>query len=403
MKAIINNTLLNNIKPKAKQYDIWDTKLTGFTLRVYPTGKKVYRCEYARGKRITLGKTDILTPAQARDQAKEVLANHTKGIDPKAPKKSEINSTLSQFIEHEYTPWFKASRKTTKSLDNLKHFTKAFGNKSIKDITPYLLEKWRTQRLKAGTKPSTINRNITSLKAAIAKALEWDLIESHPLAKLKLSKIDHTGKLRYLTKNEETNLRKAIDIREEKIRTARDNANEWRRARSRAEFPDLRNQAFADYMKPMILISLNTGLRKGELLSLTWNKVNLERASLTIAGELAKSGKTRDIPLNNEALSALKNWREQTGNDDLVFQNKDGEQLNEMRKSWATILKLAAIETFRWHDMRHHFASKLVMAGVDLNTVRELLGHSDIKMTLRYAHLAPEHKAEAVAKLLNLT
>ena len=75
-------------------------------------------------------------------------------------------------------------------------------------------------------------------------------------------------------------------------------------------------------------------------------------------------------------------------------------RLDNVKKGWLPIVKVAKLEAFRFHDLRHTFASKLVMAGVDLNTVRELLGHADLKMTLRYAHLAPEHKAAAVAKLV---
>jgi site-specific recombinase XerD len=99
------------------------------------------------------------------------------------------------------------------------------------------------------------------------------------------------------------------------------------------------------------------------------------------------------------ALAALKNWQKQTEGE-VVFPGKKKEQFNHTKRSWQSLLKLAAIDHFRWHDMRHHFASQLVMAGVDLNTVRELLGHSDIKMTLRYAHLGPEHKAAAVGLLV---
>lgn len=109
---------------------------------------------------------------------------------------------------------------------------------------------------------------------------------------------------------------------------------------------------------------------------------------------------TRYIPLNSEALETLKQWRKQTLGEGLIFPNKNDAKFSNLRKAWHTILKQAEIVNFRWHDMRHHFASRLVMASVDLNTVRELLGHSDIKMTLRYAHLAPEHKAQAVEKLV---
>lgn len=85
----------------------------------------------------------------------------------------------------------------------------------------------------------------------------------------------------------------------------------------------------------------------------------------------------------------------------MVFAGKDGCPMDNVQSSWERLIKDAGLFDFRWHDLRHSFASKLVMAGVDLNTVRELLGHSDIKMTLRYAHLAPEHKHAAVARLVS--
>jgi hypothetical protein len=86
MKTIINNALITKLKPAAKDFDIWDNKLTGFILRVYPNGNMVYRCEYARGKRITIGKASVLTPAEARERAKVILGDAAKGIAPNTPK-----------------------------------------------------------------------------------------------------------------------------------------------------------------------------------------------------------------------------------------------------------------------------------------------------------------------------
>lgn len=92
---------------------------------------------------------------------------------------------------------------------------------------------------------------------------------------------------------------------------------------------------------------------------------------------------------------------QQSNRNNLVFPNKEGGRFNHIKRSWGNLLVEAGIQNFRFHDLRHHFASKLVMAGVDLNTVRELLRHADIQMTLRYAHLVPEHKARAVERLIN--
>ncbi|MFD2176407.1 tyrosine-type recombinase/integrase [Veronia pacifica] len=92
----------------------------------------------------------------------------------------------------------------------------------------------------------------------------------------------------------------------------------------------------------------------------------------------------------------MSEWRTQTPDNSYVFQGKTGVPLTDVKKPWVTVLDIALIESFKFHDLRDHFASKLMMAGVDLNRVHELLGHSGLKMTLRYTHLAPEHKAAAV-------
>ena len=105
--------------------------------------------------------------------------------------------------------------------------------------------------------------------------------------------------------------------------------------------------------------------------------------------------------LNTEAIAVLRKWQSSHHTkEDLVFRNARGLRFTHVKTSWSRLLNMADIENFRWHDMRHTFASKLVMKGVDLNTVREFLGHTDIKMTQRYAHLAPEHKARAVELLV---
>ena len=133
----------------------------------------------------------------------------------------------------------------------------------------------------------------------------------------------------------------------------------------------------------------------------TWQDVDLDKGIATIAGENAKTRRTRHVPLNSEALGILRAWKPgYAGPDALLFPSEGGNRFNNTKKAWHGLLRLAQISNFRWHDMRHHFASRLAMAGIDLNTIRELLGHSDYAMTLRYAHLAPEHKRAAVEVLV---
>ncbi|HEX4045082.1 MAG TPA: site-specific integrase [Gammaproteobacteria bacterium] len=402
MLATIGNNVIAKLKPKDKPYDVRDDRLTGFLVRVNVSGKLVYMCEYGRGKRLTLGKAGVLTPMQARDKAREVLADVVNGMDPRAVKKSK-NMTLHLFIETEYTQWVQAHRKDAfRTLARIKRcFYGLFGKKPLSDITSILIDQWRIQRIKAGCTAKTVNVDIATFKAALSKAVEWGFIEIHPLKNFKLLKVDNAAKVRYLTEEEEKQLRVVLDNREEKLRAIREQGNNWRRERNYELLPNLQNLHFADHLKPMVILSINTGIRQGELFSLRWEEIDLDKAILSIRGNTAKSYKTRHIPLNKEALNILTQWKKQNENEELIFANKEKRKFNNVRKSWTKLLKIAGIKNFRWHDLRHHFASKLAMLGVDLNTIRELLGHSDIKMTLRYAHLAPEHKAMAVARLVN--
>jgi integrase len=126
-----------------------------------------------------------------------------------------------------------------------------------------------------------------------------------------------------------------------------------------------------------------------------WDVIDFKARQITIEGVHAKTGQTRHVPLNDEALDVLKTWQKQAPDSERVFPIDTG-----FKSAWGALLKAAKISKFRWHDLRHHFASRLVQAGVPLNTVRELLGHGSMAMTLRYAHLAPDQRRAAVATLM---
>jgi len=412
MEAKLTARTIATLKPDTKPYEVCDTDLKGFRLRVQPSGVMTYYFTYltetGKRTRYRIGRAGTLTPVQARDVAELKAADVAKGHDVQAEKKQKRTDakeakfkTLGGFIEHKYGPWVEASRKT--GAETLKRLDTQFSHwmtKPLDALTKWDVDKWRSNERKRGKSPATINRDVTALKAALSKAVEWELIDKNPLAKVKPIKTDSRGVVRYLSSDEEMALRDALNTREQGLRDGRGSANEWRRVRGYSLLPDITATTFADHIKPMVLLSLNTGMRRGEVFSLTWEAVNLNTAMLTVHAKTAKSDTTRYIPLNDEALSVMKEWQAQTGQTSgLVFPNPEGKRFNNVKRSWATVLKLAGITGFRWHDLRHCFASRLVMAGVDLNTVRELMGHGDIKMTLRYAHLAPEHKAAAVAKL----
>ena len=402
MRAALTQMAIEKLPVPSSKVDHRDTRLKGLVLRVMPSGSKSWYCEYARGKRVWLGRADVLGVTEARESARAILADVYRGIDPiKARKPKPVMPTYRVFLETDYSAWAKSNQKAHDQ--NIKRLFTAFKtllDRPLDKFTALDVEHWRAGEVERGLSNQTINRDISSIKASFNRAVDWGLLAANPLAKIKKARVDDCLKVRYLSDAEERNLRDAIEAREERRCVERDSANHWRAERGYVPLPSLRAFVFTDHVKPLILLSINTGCRRGELFDLTWSNVDLDRRILTVTGATAKSRRTRHIPLNREATAVMLNWRAQSEDTSgLVFVNEQGERFDRANSSWRRLLKDAQITAFRWHDMRHHFASRLAMGGVDLNSIRELLGHSDYAMTLRYAHLAPEYKLKAVEVL----
>lgn len=418
MEARIGSRTVVALRPQAKPYQLHDTDIHGFLIRVQPSGVMTYYFEYrlpnGLRNRIRIEKHGKVTPEQARDRAKEIAANMVRGIDPKAAKRQAKVPQLGQYIDNVYRPWTEAHHKSgAVSVKRVKSRFAHLLDRPLDDPKlPWLLEKWKTDRLKEQVSKLTINRDLTILKGAFSYAVrqkEQTCLIQNPISSVKLFKVsdEESERIRYLNQHdldEERRLFDAIDAREDRIRQGRVSGNGWRTQRGYALYPSLEEMIFVNCLKPMVEISLNTGLRRGELFKIRWCDIkwDLSTPVLTVRGSISKNGRSRAVPLNQRAVEVLRAWGEKRiGQDTLIFPGKNGKPFNTLKTAWTKIIEDAKIVDFRWHDLRHTFASRLVMKGVDLNTVRDLLGHKDIKMTLRYSHLSPTVKADAIGRLVS--
>ena len=409
MKIRLTQSYISAIKPPEKSYWITDILTPNLRLYVGTSGSKSWYVTYRPGnskkkQSHKLGAAgDILSVAQARDMANDFLARLVRGEEPH--KKPVEKTTLGDFLENVYKPWATVHRRSGKhTIDAIRVNFQFLYDTPIDELKPMALEKWRTERIQSGWKIATSNRRLTALKAAINWGVKCGTIESNPIAKLEsLPETDSYSSIRYLTEDERKHLFDALDARETLMREKRENHNEWLAERDK-ELRPLLDGRFTDHIKPMVIFALNTGVRQKAVFLLKWEDIDFNTKTMTIRASSSKSGKTLRLPLNTTVVNTLIAWRAQLGNiteNSPVFPSPvTGGPINNVKKAWQGVLKEASIENFRWHDMRHDFASQLVMKGVDLNTVRELLGHADLKMTLRYAHLAPENKLRAV-EILN--
>jgi integrase len=245
-----------------------------------------------------------------------------------------------------------------------KHLIKFFGETNLLSVTTKKISRYKVIRNEAGAKPATINRELAMLSKAFNLAVkEWEWLNENPVSKVPKEKEDNKRD-RWLTQEEENRL---LGF-----------SPEW--------------------LSEIIVFALNTGLRQDELLSLEWPRVSLIRKTILI--QKSKSGRPRTVPLNRFGLELLnmKYSKKVLSINGLVFVSSVGTKIDadNLRRAFYGVLKKAEIENFKFHDLRHTFATRLAQSGIDIYKIAKLLGHEDIRMTQRYAHHCPESLRDGV-------
>lgn len=332
------------------------------------------------------------TGSDLKADAELLLAQRRIDVDQgKEPvtRRRDRNHTFNDLAD-KYKPFILNQKGITSKLSLISLLAQEFGSMKLNSFSLALVEGWQARRLseprppvkKGGeprppVKPATVNRSLACLKHMFTKALDWEMISEDVVKRIKKVKLapENNRRLRYLSIEESAALLNACD----------------------------------KHLKPMVAFALNTGCRRGEILGLTWDRVDLKHGFILL--DDTKSGKRREIPINATVRATLQGIVRRLDSP-FVFVNpatkEDGTLRNkgrysDVKRSFSTACRKAKLQDFHFHDLRHTFASQLVMNGVDITTVSKLLGHATLTMTLRYAHLAPDHLKSAVDVLSRLS
>lgn len=287
-------------------------------------------------------------------------------------QKKKTAPTLNEFWAEQFLPWLQKNKNSWKIdyYNFTKHLSPALGNKSLDLIAPFDVEKFVLSLKKKRNKQNktlsaaTIKHQLVLLTRIFSIAEQWGVFTGrNPCQRVRKPKLNNEI-TEYLQDDELSRLLTVLE-----------------------SWPD-RMQA------SIVLFCLYTGLRRGEIFSLTWNDVDLVRKKMTIRDPKGKLD--QNLPLSDKAIDVLKAVPRKYETE-YIFYSVSGEKRKTIRHGWNLIKEAAQLPAdFRFHGLRHHFASSLVSAGVDIYTVQKLLCHKDSKTTQRYAHLADKTLKDAV-------
>ncbi len=342
--------------------------------------KKYPKGIYQRGKVFWLRYAGLdgkmIFEAAGTDKLKEAeIKLHKRKAEIASGKQPEIikikNHSFNE-LALEYVKWAERQRCFSRKKYMIKQLVNDFGHYPLRRFDTRMVEQFQTECMQKGNKPATVNRLVATIKHMFTKATDWNMVEEDTLKRVRRVKLleENNRRLRYLSKEECQSLVNSC----------------------------------SSHLKPIVIMALNTGMRKEEILSLKWDNVDLKNGFILL--DITKNGERREIPINTTLKETLNGIIRRIDVPYVFYQEvtvkEDGNEVKKairfgnIRKSFLSACRKANIRGFHFHDLRHTFASQLVMAGIDLTTVKELLGHKTLTMTLRYAHLAPSHKVKAV-------
>jgi integrase len=274
----------------------------------------------------------------------------------------EEKKILFSALAEQYKAWAKDRKSDRRIVDEsyvvarLKdRFTDLASKVTKADVEGYLSDRLKT------VGPARHNLDLQVVRAIFGKGVEWNYCRTNPTNGIRRLK-EPPGRVRFLNDDERKALLKACSSR----------------------------------LRQIVEITLDTGLRKGELLSLRWENVDLKNRMIRV--ERSKNGERRDVPMTDLVYETFQSIPRRVDSP-FVFANSDGTAPESVSTAWYNALETSGVENFTFHDLRHTFASNLVMGGVDIRSVQTLLGHKNISMTMRYAHLSPAHLREAISVL----
>ena len=354
------------LEPRDKDYFEWDADVSGFGVRVYPSGKKCYMVQYRTGsrtRRYTIGSHGVLTADQARAEAKRLLGDVVRGEDPSSARRAKRQApTVSGLCERFLSDYvaFHCKPTTARAYATLirNHIKPVLGGFLIGEVTRADIAALHVKI--SETAPYQANRALAVLSKLFNLAEDWGLRDEGTNPTRRIKKNREIEKKRYLSDEEQIRLGRALNA-------------------------CLEDGTETEFVVAAIMLLMLTGCRRNEITTLKWEYVTYTHLELPDS----KTGRRR-IPLPREAYDILMGLPKREGNPYVIQGITENGHLTDLERPWRRIRERAGLEDVRLHDLRHTYASVAMQNGIDPFTLKEIMGHRNLQTTLRYAHLADD-------------